>query len=161
MNTLYEKTQPVAGDVRRAMEFVVSTLSAAGFRMEGSVDSTLRATAPRMYNTGQNSLLAASKIEVRATGGALSARAELKGATWLLGILAGVLVGLAVVETSLSLWLPGFRKYSVPVRLLMMDGPLLPWVVIFPLMSRWMRGRGRKAVDALLANAAVMAGGKG
>jgi len=67
---------------------------------------------------------------------------------------------MSVVEAVLALSLMGLQKYPVPVRLLIMDGPLLPWVVIFPLMSRWMRGRARKAVDQLLENAATMTGEK-
>jgi len=153
----YEATENFRGDARRVMDCLATSLTAAAFRIESAGESTLLAIAPRMYNTRQNPLLGASRIELRVAGSSLSARAELGGVAWLMRLVGIILIGVAMLELPLAFLLPGWGKITIPLRLLIMEGPLLPWIVLLPLMGGWMRGRARKAVDALLHNATIMA----
>jgi hypothetical protein len=154
-----EITEPFRGDSRRAMDFVMAALTAAGFRIEKSNDTTLSATAPMMMSTRQNPLLGASRLEIAISGGSLTARADLTGARRLFQILGVMMVAMMAIGETATILLVSLHKYHgrTPGRLVEFI-PLMalsPWPILLPLMYQFTKRNARRAVQTLLHNAAM------
>ncbi len=149
----YQKSEPLNGDGKRALDFVATALSAAGFRIDQRTDHTLQASGPGMYNTKQSPLLAIGRLELSLRGGQLIAEAELSGASRMFRILGGVIALLAVVGcVVMFVALPARERSPAHFAPFL---ALAPWAILLPAMSRWSKERGRRAVDNLLHNAVV------
>jgi len=154
---IYEKTESFRGEPRRAMEFIGSAMTTAGLRIESRTDSSLRVTGPRWFVSGGkgNTLGAVTNLEVNASAGSLSARADLSIIDRAL-LLAGGFVGIFMIVLAIvAVYLPTGR--SLPIRLLMMDGPmLLAGLLPLPFARKFALRRICRAIDTLLHNAAAL-----
>ncbi len=155
----YETTEPFRGDSKRAMDFLMSTLTAAGFRIEKINDSKLSAAPPMMMSNRQNPLLGASKLEIGISGGSLWARSDLTGAKRLFQILGGMILAMMVIGETAIILTVSLHKYHgrTPGRLVEFI-PLLalsPWPILLPLMYGLTKRNARRAIQTLLHNAAM------
>jgi len=155
---IYESKESFRGEPRRAMEFIGSAMTTAGLRIESRTDSSMRVTGPRWFVSGGkgNTLGAITNLEVNASAGSLSARADL-GIFNRIFLLAGGVVVIALIFLALlAVYIPIGR--SLPIRLLIMDGPmLLAGLLPLPFARKYALGRLCRAIDTLLHNAAAMA----
>jgi hypothetical protein len=154
-----ELTETFRGDSKRAMDFMASTLTAVGFRIEKIDESTLSAKGPMMMSNKQNPLLGASKLEIGVSGGSLWARADLRGGKRLFQILGVMILVMASLGEGAIYVTTAFGHHHGRVPVWMMDIiPLLalsPWPILLPLMYHMTKRNARRAVQTLLHNAAM------
>ncbi len=154
----YDNQVSFDGNRLRAFDLAIAALTALGFRVVQKGATTLALEGPGMTSTRQSPLTGASVIEIVAEGRRLGLQAELGGVRRMarfvlifpiaLGLLLGVLL---LVVFSLTLR-PGA---GLPVVSLAVAGAVAPWLVLGPLMARWIRSRTTRALDALLDNLAA------
>ena len=153
--TRYETDAPLARDAADALDRAEAALSAAGFRIADRPRDGLVAEGPGLRSTNQNPLLGATRIELTAGGRTLRAAAEMGGVDWMRRFVTwfpqalGLGIGLIGVA---ALWPAGNWRATRAV-VIASAATTLPWIVIGPLVGRWIRGRSEAAVDALLHNA--------
>jgi hypothetical protein len=157
--SVYETNLTFAGDTRRALDFIATTLAAAGFAIEQRNDSSLRATCPGMTGRRQNALGGLTWIEVSASSGLLSARAEAGKAKMITLIMAVMMAAMAVgfflVFSHVPFKVNGHARpesWHFGLATLL---PFAPWIVLLPLIYRIAQRAARGAVDRLLKSAAV------
>jgi hypothetical protein len=154
---IYETTESFRGEPRRAMEIIGSALTTAGLRIESRTDSSLHVTGPRWFVRGGkgNTLGAVTDLEVSVAAGSLSARADLSLVDRALLLAGGFVTIFLILLALLAVYIPFGR--SLPIRLLMMDGPMmLAGLLPLPLARKLAQRRIRRAIETLLHNAAAM-----
>lgn len=150
------KTVSFSGSPDRALETARDTLVHQNFKLTATTRTSLEAEGPGMNSTKENPLLGLSRVRVDVTGHELSAVAEAGGVRRLLTIVSLVLVGVTIMDIALFSFLPN-RNGSGPLHWYYGLAPTAPWIIIMPLMTRWVRRRTNRALDTLLANAAAIA----
>lgn len=132
-----------AGDPSQALDLARQVLLGQGFEITDDARNTLRAVGPGLLSTTQAAVLGASEIALRADGGRLVVQAQLGAARRMQRFvcLFPAALGLALVLAFALLGKP---------RPWLALGAAAPWVVVGPLMARWIERRTRRGLDALV-----------
>jgi len=150
----YEKTIEFGEDVEKAFDVAKSTFLPHGFQIVSISDTDLEVAGPGTYWTkGQDPMVGISKAHISAVDGKLSIRAELGGVTKAVKYLVIFIVAMAVLFLAVFAIVFGQSQgQSMRKVLLISLGPLAPWVVIAPLMGRFLKSRTCRAIDVLMNN---------
>ena len=150
----YERTIPFNGNAGKAFEVARNTLLPHGFTIVEIADDYMELTSPNTLMTkGQDPIYGISKVSISAENNELSIEAEFGGVRksikyliiFIIGMAASFLVFFAAVFQN-------NKNYS-PYLLLMV---FAPWPVLIPVMSRAMKSRASKSLDALLNNMSIV-----
>jgi len=125
-----------------------------GFQIVSISDTDLEVVGPGTYWTkGQDPMVGISRAHISAVDGKLSIRAELGGVTkiikYLIIFIAAMAVSFLVV---FGIVFGQSQGQSMRKSFLIFLGPLAPWVVITPLMGRFLKSRTCRAIDVLMNN---------
>jgi hypothetical protein len=152
----YTSSIPIAGPPETAIRVVRDALIANGFTIVEAKPTEFTATGPGMMSTNQNAILGVSKATLRIDGAVIHVKAELGGAAWIGRFAMFFPIGLGVLLAAVF-WVIRQAQGNLANKPTAVLAPLLavsPWLVIGPLMARFIRKRTEQAVDALLQSAA-------
>jgi hypothetical protein len=146
------------GDSSRALDTALRTLLPLGFEIESQGSGYLALKGPGMNSTRQNALQGISHAEFSANRGSLRVRAELGGVDRMQRFLVFLLIGLGLFD---SLVFIGLWYFLDPLRahpwfLVIPLITFIPWIIIGPLLARWIDKRTREALGVLLHNMAML-----
>lgn len=140
----YQREERLATDPSQALETARGVLLSHGFQLTNQSEKLLEATGPGMSSSKQPAILGVSRLRISTSESTVNVGAELGGLRVLKLTLYGLPMGLAAFFLVLFGVLKGFSwTYLFPV---------LPWVVLSPLMVRWMEKRTKTALDVLVHN---------
>jgi hypothetical protein len=152
----YASSTPIAGPPETAIKVVRDALIANEFTILEAKPTEFTATGPGMMSTNQNAIRGVSKATFRTEGGMMHVQAELGGAVWLGRFAMFFPIALGVLLTAIF-WVIGRTQGNLanrPAAVLTPLFPVLPWLVLGPLMARFIRRRTEKAIQGLLQSAA-------
>jgi hypothetical protein len=152
----YETQARLQGDPHRALEFAATSLTGAGYRIDTRTDSAMILTGPTMLSSNQAPIAGAGHLELQAAGRILRAKADLAGVRFLMRLLGTIIAIVAVIAVITSLFIPAPAGHGRWFMTLIMVAPLCPWPILIPILSSIFHRRTRRAVDALVNNAAKM-----
>jgi len=144
---------PFHGDPAQAMEVAKGLFASNGFLVELPSPSRLVARGPSMTSTNQNPILGVTRAEIDIDLTSIRVAAELGGVRRMRNFLFLFPPGLALLLTA-GFLVSGFSWKHALIPFLAVS----PWLVLSPLMSRWVRRRTVRALDAVLHNMASMSG---
>jgi hypothetical protein len=146
-----------SGDPSRAFDTALRTLLPLGFQVINESSSQLIVTGPGFTSTQQNALLGISRAEFTAERSSLKVLTELGAVDRMQRFLIILLVGLGLFDSLvfLGLWyfLDKLRAHTWFLAIPALT--LVPWVVIGPILTRWIGNRTREALNRLLQNMAL------
>lgn len=159
----YQTTASIHGPPETAIRIVRDALIANGFRIVDSCAGELTMMGPGMNSSRENPLRGVSLVTARVNQTQLELDAELGGVARLgrfvffFPIALGLLLMLffAIIAWAIA----NFGQQPLP-SLIPLLTPLLttlPWLVIGPWMTRIIRRRTERAIDALVHNATMIA----
>jgi hypothetical protein len=148
----YSSSIPIAGLTETAIKMVRDALIANEFTIVDAKPTEFTATGPGMMSSNQNAIRGVSKATFRTEGGVMHVQAELGHAAWLGRFAMLFPIGLGVLLTAIF-WVTG-QTQGKPIGVITPLFPVLPWLVIGPLMARYIRKRTEKAIHGLLQSAA-------
>ncbi|MHC4536932.1 MAG: hypothetical protein ACYS6K_23540 [Planctomycetota bacterium] len=146
----YKTTVSFTGSSSAAMEAARLQFMANGFKIDQSSDEKLVVTGPGMYNNQQNPIVGISHAKITISSSAIEICAELGGVKFMQMFLYIFPPALGIFLALVFACIPSFPRRASLTAIL----PVLPWVVISPLMARWLKNRTTKAVDTLVHNMA-------
>ena len=148
----YSSSIPIVGLPEIAIKVVRDALIANEFTIVDAKPTEFTATGPGMMSTNQNAIRGVSTATFRTEGRVMHVQAELGGAAWLgrFAIFFPFALGVLLAAT---FWGIG-RTQGKPADVITPLFPVLPWLVIGPLMARYIRKRTEKAIYGLLQSAA-------
>jgi len=163
----YEVTAKGSQTDERILANAITTLMHHGFRLERRTDNEAELTGPGLTSTKQDPLLGASRVRLQSRDCRLRVNAELGGVQtmrrfliWFplilgltLGLVFSVVGGLVLGQQDGPapafpwrwLWF-GFGTALLPVS---------PWLILSPLMIRWIARRTKNAIETLAHNATL------
>jgi len=148
----YEKQVPFTGDARKALETGREVFIHHGFQVSAIENSSFEARRSGMHSSKQDPIVGVSIATVTVAGGIISVRAELAN-VWRLILMVGFgLLAMGVGFVILFGLLFGLKHGLMTLQC------LAPWPILLPLIGVYMRKRGEKALDTLIANMATVAG---
>jgi hypothetical protein len=152
----YENQVPFRGDLGRAFDLAIASLTSLGFRIVEKTATSVAFEGPGMVNTRQSPLTGASAIQLSAAGPDLRLEADLGGVAGMARflyvfpfLLGAILLGVFALVFA--------RMGAFWIAAVAVGGAISPWLVLSPLMARWVRVRTTRALDVLLENAAAAA----
>jgi hypothetical protein len=154
--TNYETQARLEGDPSRALEFAAAALTAAGFSIDTRTDSMLGLTGPTMLNSRQDPIVGAGHLELQAAGGTLRAMASLSGVQFMMRLLGGILILVAMILVVTSQLIPRPPDHGRWYMALIMLAPLSPWPILFPVLLVFFKRRTIRAMNTLVNNAVKM-----
>jgi len=134
-----------------ALELARTVLATNGFQVNVPGPSQLSAKGPGMFSTRDNPLLGATAMTIRIAEGRIDLAAELGGVKRMRTFLFVFPPALGLVLVVLFLTL-GMEWWPV---LLTVAVALCPWIVLSPVLARWISSRTLRAIDTLLYNMTV------
>lgn len=163
----YQTSAPLSVDPDQSLLFAIMTLTSNGFAIDQQSKNNASLLGPGMNNTRQNPLLGASRVEVGIVGKQLQIQAELgaldrmkRFVTWF-PLLLPLFLACVFVVLGFTMGQPfagafganngGFTWVLIVIGICLLPG--LPWLVLSPMMSRWMEKRTKQALDTLVNNA--------
>ena len=144
----YKTTVSFTGSSSAAMEAARSQFMANGFKIDQYSDEQLEVTGPGMYNNQQNPIVGVSHAKITISSSTIEICAELGGVKFMQMFLYIFPPALGIFLALVFACIPSFPRRASLTAIL----PVLPWVVISPLMARWLKNRTTKAVDTLVHN---------
>ena len=144
----YKTTVPFTGSSSAAMEAARSQFMANGFKLDQFSDEQLVVTGPGMYNNQQNPIVGISHAKITVSSSTIEICAELGGVKFMQMFIYIFPPALGIFLALVFACIPSFPRRASLTAIL----PVLPWVVISPLMARWLKNRTTKAVDTLVHN---------
>lgn len=151
----------------RMLTNAITTLTHHGFRLERRTENEAELTGPGMTSTKQDPLLGASRVRLQTRDGRLKVNAELGGVqtmrrflTWF-PLILGATLGLTFsVVGGLVLGQQDGPAPALPWRWLLFGFgtallPVSPWLILSPLMIRWITRRTKNAIETLAHNATL------
>jgi hypothetical protein len=155
----YASSLPFRGDTESAFRLAESALTATGFRLTERAPESMELVGPGMNSTRQSALVGASRVRVRRGDATLELEAELGGAERMSRFVTlfpiGLVLFLGVVLSAVFLIVFGAGMWIAPVAAVVGVNAGL-WLFLGPAMARGIRARTERALDALLANMAVV-----
>jgi hypothetical protein len=153
----HEARAPVRGDITRAFDLALATLTGLGFRLDRREPARMQFSAPGYLNSKHSPLLGASRITLSHRAGELVVEAELHAvrrlarfAIWF-PIAVLMLVGVPTAMSFAWLWPNPQAAWAVAVAC-GVNAAL--WAVAGPLLGRLLLQRTREAVTTLAINVA-------
>jgi hypothetical protein len=144
----YKRSVSFGGSADKAIEVARLQFMANGFKLDQPSETELVATGHGMHSSRQNPIAGVSHARITVSSHSIDIIAELGGVKFMqkfLYIFPPALGGfLAIVFACI----PSF-PWHVPLMAFL---PVLPWVVISPLMAKWIKNRTTRAVDILAHN---------
>ncbi|MBM3137069.1 MAG: hypothetical protein FJZ98_02655 [Chloroflexi bacterium] len=155
----YEDFVSFSGEPSRAFDTALTTLLPLGFQVLSEGSSQLVVNGPGFTSTRQNALLGISRAEFTAERSSLKVRAELGGVDRMQRFLIILLVGLGLFDSLIFLTLWYFLdQLGAHIWFLFIPAlTLVPWVIIGPILARWIGKRTQEALHHLLQNMALQA----
>ncbi|MCP4610090.1 MAG: hypothetical protein GY845_15385 [Planctomycetes bacterium] len=144
----YKTKVSFTGSSSAAMEAARTQFIANGFKIDQSSDEQLVVTGPGMYNNQQNPIVGISHATITISSSAIEICAELGGVKFMQMFLYIFPPALGIFLALVFACTPNFPRRASLTPIL----TILPWVVISPLMARWLKNRTTKAVDTLVHN---------
>ncbi len=144
----YKTTASFTGSSSAAMEAARLQFMANGFKLDQSSDDLLVVTGPGMYNNQQNPIVGISHAKITISSSTIEICAELGGVKFMQRFLYIFPPALGASLALVFALVPTFPRHAPLMAFL----PVLPWVVISPLIARWLKNRTTKAVDTLVHN---------
>ena len=143
------------GDLAAAFNLAAMSLTSLGFRITQRSEALIEFVGAGMTSTKQSPLTGASGIIVRARGQSLRLEAELGGVQTMSRFVLGFpfVLGLVLVGVFYLVFGQGGDFVTAAIATAAAVGP---WIVIGPLMARWIKLRTTRALDALLENMAMI-----
>jgi hypothetical protein len=154
---IYETSESFRGDSSKAIEFLISTLTGAGFRVESRTDSSLSMSGPGGGNRTRNPLFSACSIDFRITGGSIFAKSELASPKALFAILIlAELISVMVIFLMLNNITPHAGHLPIPpaARHIIPFTPIFPLLIILPIIYFVWKTQHQKFMNTLIHNAA-------
>ena len=162
----YAKTVPFAGNAAKALNAAQTAFIGEGFRIVASRDDELRVNGPGLNGTKENSLKGVGEASIIIRNSAIEMKANLNGTAKLkkflrffplvLMLLFSLVGGIVFVIIALT----SSEKPPWWVFLIIVAAPALalsPWLLLSPMMTRWIENRTVRALDTLLDNMAMIA----
>ena len=146
----YNKSVPFNGSASTAIETAQLQLMANGFKLDQPGETELIATGRGMHSTKQNPIVGASHVRITVSSSSINICAELGGVKFMQRFVYIFPPALGGFLALVFAFIPNFPK-RVPLMALL---PILPWLVISPLMARWIKNRTTKALNTLVHNMA-------
>ncbi|MBN2327054.1 MAG: hypothetical protein JXR73_07855 [Candidatus Omnitrophica bacterium] len=145
----YQRTIALQGESEKAFAFAVNIFVQNNFLMKKLGSGEVELTGPGMNSTHQNPLTGVSRARLKLLRQKIQCEAEFGGVKtmqWFIilfppGLGLFLFVLFALIQQNLRPALPALLAVS-------------PWVILGPMMSRWIKRRTEKALDILLDNAA-------
>jgi len=156
---IVEDSVSFSGEPSHAFDTALRTMLPLGFQVISEGSGLLVLSGPGFTSTRQNALLGVSRAEFTAERSSLKVRAELGGVDRMQLFLIVLLVGLGLFDSLIFLGLWWFLD-ALRARAWFLFIPaltLLPWVIIGPILARWIGKRTREALRQLLQNMALQA----
>ena len=141
---------PLRGSPEAAIEAARVQFMANGFRIDQAGDGEIDVTGPGMHNTQQNPIVGVSNAKITVSSSHIDIRAELGGVQFMQRFVYIFPPALCAFLAITFAFVPGSPKHSA----LMAFGPALPWLLISPIMAKWIKNRTIKALDTLGHNMA-------
>lgn len=151
----YKATVPFTGSVRAAMDVARSQFITNGFRIESNSDRQIVATGPGMHNSRQNPIVGISRAAVTVSNNTIEIDAELGGVRFMRNFLYVFPPALGALLAIVFACIPDFPREKAFLPFLV----VLPWLVISPVMAKWLNKRTIMAVDTIAHNMATIGGG--
>jgi hypothetical protein len=163
--TSYSTSAAVSATPAEVLKSALTTLTNNGFAITHRDGASATLTGPGLNSSRQNPILGASKVNLRIVDHRLHVDAELGGVDTMrrfliwFPLLMGVGLGLCFGVFGGSLvgrqfdvgfgvpWAKGWQWLLVALAGGML--PVAPWLVLSPMMIRWIRNRTHRALDTL------------
>jgi hypothetical protein len=145
----YTTSTPFTGSPATAVESARAQLMATGFQIDHASDTELVATGPGMHSTNQNAILGMTHAKIIVSSGTIDIYAELGGVKFMQRFIYIFPPALGAILALTFAFVP-----NGPSNPLFAFAPIMPWIVISPLMAKWIKKRTTKAIDTLLHNMA-------
>lgn len=156
----FERMIESAGEPGEAMDLARTVLVEKGYRLSNSGSDQIEGVRGGMLSKGQDPLLGASQIAIRAQGSHIRITAELGGVKKTLIFMVLFIAGMAAFFLVLFGSLPGpFSDEMGEWGTLMVLAPLLPWPFLMPFLAWFMKRRTESALDTFTENLATVSGG--
>lgn len=145
----YQRSIPLSGNPEKSLETAKMIFMQNGFRMKKKGERDLEFIGPGMNSTKECPLLGVSLARIQVSAGHLKMEAELGSARWMQRFLflfpfaLGTILFLSFAAIQKN-WSVGFSAFL----------SVSPWLILSPIMSRWIRRRTTQALDVLMENAA-------
>jgi hypothetical protein len=154
----YSTAVAFEGDTAKAFDLAAAALTSLGFRTIARDGSSLEMVGPPMTSNRQSALIGASRISVVHGADELSIEAELGGVQRMSRFVTYFPAGLCLFLCATFYVVFGLvldhRGWEIPV-LAATGGNVMLWLILAPLITRHMRGRTCRGIDALLENMAI------
>lgn len=149
----YEENVRFSGDGKRAFDIALAALLPLGFQIESQNSTQLVFSGGRYFSTKQNALLGMSRVEFNLRPATLGIKAELGGVAKMQRFLQYILVGLCLFDVILFtiLWVLLDELHPHPWILAIPLAVFIPWILIAPKMTTWIRERSVEAINSLLS----------
>lgn len=143
----YRTSRPFSGNVSAALEVARSVFISNGFKVDMPNNTELVATGSGMTSSRQNPLLGVTSVKVTIGPASINLSATLGGVRWMRNFLFLFPLGLGVFLIIL------FALLSLPwIAFLSVLFAIMPWLILAPLFTGWIRRRTLRALDTLLYN---------
>lgn len=140
----HESRASFSGDAGAVLDRAVDQLATIGFMLTDRSSTSRALAGPGMRSTRQPPLVGAAEIVIEREGGEMVVRADLGG-------IRTMKLFLWIFPPSLCLFIgASIALTNEPVDWTAVALPALPWLIISPLMSRFIERRTRRALDAWL-----------
>jgi hypothetical protein len=151
----YTASLPFRGDTDKAFRLAESALTAIGFRLTERTPGSVELVGPGMNSTRESALVGASRIRLVGGRGELAVEADLGGVVRMSRFVTlfpiGLVLLVGVVSSAVRGAQSGPGNWIVGVAA-WVGGNAVLWLLLGPLMARWIRARTCRGLDALLAN---------
>jgi hypothetical protein len=143
----YKSSIPFTGDAGVALDVAKSVFINNGYTVEFPSDTEIVARGPGMTNTRQNPLLGVTQVRISVESFSIYLSSDLGGVRQMGRFILFFPLLLALLLMGI------FAILKMPSSSLLIAGvSISPWVIIGPLLSRWIQNRTVAAVDTLLNN---------
>jgi len=154
----FESSCPLEGEGSRVLDLALHVLVSNGFKLVRQDGDTIEFEGDGMHSTKQSPVLGASRIRIAVDGRQARLSAMFGGVRRMQRMMIFLPLGLGIFLTVLFLAL--FHEMGIGLVLLISLAPVAPWLVLTPLLNRWIRRRTEAALDTLLSNLVLAAAGK-
>jgi hypothetical protein len=146
---MYKTKIHVKDDPSKAFQNLKQVFVQNNFSVKTHGDNGFELQGPGLNSTHENPILGVSSGACRVHGSTIELAVELGSARMLQWFILCFPIGLGLfLAIVFSLTLGGWTAITTPLL------AVAPWLVLSPLMSRWIHNRTTKAVDTALHNAA-------
>jgi len=151
----HKKSCPNHNDPAAAKNIVLQTLLPLGFEITNDYSNGLNVNGPGYRSTRQPPLYGISSAALEFRQDRITIDAELGGINQISRLLVAVLISVGVVNSAifLTLWFYLDTLRANTWFLFIPALTLLPWIIIAPLIIRFVHRRCSEAIDTLLRNA--------